>query len=299
MQGAVWNMLPMVIKNVTGLERLELVSACLSFSLLKTLTGSSTLRSLKIRSCGSSKGLGPLVSHLQDKDVCDVIEVLRLNVVQLELDYTSWIPSEIHPEIPFLAFLPALQTLALCGKSFRAVTQLPKTLSPPPLRHLTITDNQTYSVNKEDVLSYFARCSKLKTLDVDDSIQTSALAQGDIPANLPDLMEYKGPAELLTLLHTPNLRFALATGFDWDGGAWIRSLFTASPTLQSLVIELAAGAEDPAWVEQAASKWSLLWRSTARFSLVIRTAPLGEWIFSAKGGRTDGGDLFIEYFRQR
>ncbi|KAG8966608.1 hypothetical protein FRC05_002485 [Tulasnella sp. 425] len=263
------------------------------------MTGLDKLRRLKIRNCGSNKDLGPLPRYLWNKDVCGVIEVLPLKVVQLELNYTFWTPPELPREVPFLAFLSTLQTLALCGKSFRAVTQLPKTLSPSPLQHLTITDDQPYSVNKEDVLSYFARCSKLKTLDVDNSIQTSALAQGDIPANLPDLMEYKGPADLLTLLHTPNLRFALATGFEWDGNPLIQSLITGSSTPQSLVIELTARAEDPAWVEQAASRWSPHWRSTARFSLVFRTAPLGEWIFSAKGGRTDAGDVFIEHFRKR
>ncbi|KAG8943567.1 hypothetical protein FRC04_002792 [Tulasnella sp. 424] len=225
-------------------ERLELVDISLDFNILETIIRIN-IRRLKIRSCRSSKGLGPLPSHLRDKDVCDVIQVLPIKAVQLELNYAFRIRRELPREVTFLAFLPSLETLALCGKSFGAITQLPKTLPLPPLQHLTITDHQPYSFDKENVISYFTRCSKLKTLSVDETIQTWAPAQGDTPVNLPDLMEYKGPVELLTLLHAPNLRFALATGLEWDGGALIQSLTTGSSTLQSLVIELTARAEDP------------------------------------------------------
>ncbi|KIO31805.1 hypothetical protein M407DRAFT_241695 [Tulasnella calospora MUT 4182] len=54
-----------------------------------------------------------------------------------------------------------------------------------------------------------------------------------------------------------------------------------------------------AWVEQAASRYNARLCSTTRFSLVLRAAPLGEWIVSAKVGRMDDGCLLIEHVRQR
>ncbi|KAG8900702.1 hypothetical protein FRC01_010051, partial [Tulasnella sp. 417] len=54
-----------------------------------------------------------------------------------------------------------------------------------------------------------------------------------------------------------------------------------------------------AWAEQAALKCSAHQRSTPTFSLVLRAAPLGEWIVSAKAGRMDDGRLFLEHLRQQ
>ncbi|KAG9032864.1 hypothetical protein FS837_002616 [Tulasnella sp. UAMH 9824] len=74
--------------------------------------------------------------------------------------------------------------------------------------------------------------------------------------------------------------------------------------LESVVLQLTARREVPGtgsvqrWVEEASSRWSPAWRDSARFSLVIRTAPLGEWIYWARAGRTDPGELFIEYYRR-
>lgn len=52
-------------------------------------------------------------------------------------------------------------------------------------------------------------------------------------------------------------------------------------------------------MEVAAGNWSPLWSDQPKFSLILRTAPLGEWIYSARVGRTDVGELFIEYFSRR
>ncbi|KAG8933316.1 hypothetical protein FRC00_013289 [Tulasnella sp. 408] len=291
---SVANIVPLVIRNVVGLERMELA-----------MIDRDTLRRLKIRNCEPAKSSGGFPSSL-DGDLPSIIVLRGSQVAQLELNYTSWNNPDIPREVAFLTFIPSLKTLVLCGKSFKAVAQLAQSLSLPSLQHLVITDNQPpLPITKADAVRYLSRCPTLETLDFGAAIDASTPVPGDSPAKLPDLRLYEGPAEMLPLLNCPSLQHAVVKGCKWDGGTLIRSLATTSPVLQILVIELTTRPENPVfrdimvWVEQAASQYSGHQSPTPRFSLVLRTAPLGEWIVSAKVGRLDDGCLFIEHFRQR
>ncbi|KAG8913292.1 hypothetical protein FRC00_002674 [Tulasnella sp. 408] len=303
---SVANIVPLVIRNVVGLERMELVGQGLYRASLQEMIDRDTLRRLKIRNCDPAKSSGGFPSSFQDGDLPSIIVLRGSQVARLELDYTSWNDPGIPREVAFLTFIPSLKTLVLCGKSFKAVAQLAQSLPLPSLQHLVITDNQPpLPITKAAAVRYLSRCPTLEILDFGATLDASTPVPGDAPAKLPDLRLYEGPAEMLPLLNCPSLQHAVIKGCKWDGGTLIHYLAMTSPVLLTLVIELTTGAEDPiskdiiVWVEHAASRYSAHQSSIPKFSLVIRTAPLGEWIVLAKAGRVEDGCLFIEHIRQR
>ncbi|KAG9031286.1 hypothetical protein FS837_003018 [Tulasnella sp. UAMH 9824] len=306
MQGhSVANIIPVAIRSVVGLERMELVNLGLYRAPLQAIIDRDTLRGLKIRDCSSVELSGGFHLSFQDGELLGTIELGGSKVARLELDYT-WSFPRISLAVAFLTFIPTLKTLVLCGKSFQGVARLVQSLSLPSLQHLVMTENQPpLPITKADALYYLSRCPTLETLDFGPAIDASTPVPEDILAKLPELRLYEGPAELLPLLNCPRLQHAVVKGCKWDGGTLIHSLATASPVLQILVIELTTRAEDPickditVWVEHAASRYSAHQSTIPRFSLILRTAPLGEWIVSAKVGRVDDGCLFIEHIRQR
>ncbi|KAG8900701.1 hypothetical protein FRC01_010050, partial [Tulasnella sp. 417] len=249
MQGhSVSNILLVAITSVVGLERLELVDLSVYKASLQMIASRSTLRRLKIRSCHSNKSSLGLPSSFQDANLPSIIELRDSKISQLELDYTSWNDPNIPREVAFLTFMPTLTTLVLCGKSFIAAAQLARSLSPPSLRHLAITDNQPpLSITKSDAVDYLRRFPTLETLDFGVAIDAAASAPAlpDIPANLPNLKQYEGPAELLALLKCPNLLRVVVKGCEWNSGNLVQSLAAASPALQTLIVELTTRAEDP------------------------------------------------------
>ncbi|KAG8920101.1 hypothetical protein FRC01_000918 [Tulasnella sp. 417] len=122
---------------------------------------------------------------------------------------------------------------------------------------------------------------------------------------MPNLREYEGRPEYLTLFHAPALRRAVVKELNWDGGALVLHLVSTSPALEVVNLELTARMDNPIieslkiWIEEASTRRIPNCQSTERSALVIRTAPLGDWIYSAQIGRTDSGELFADYYRRR
>ncbi|KAG8933315.1 hypothetical protein FRC00_013288 [Tulasnella sp. 408] len=185
----------------------------------------------------------------------------KSRIQTLDLNYPTKIPINFPQDLAPLVLMSSLETLLTSPKSFKGIGQFLATI--------------TYA------------------------ILSRALTAEDLPANLPDLESYEGRQDYLAYFHAPSLRRALVKHFPWDGGALIDALASMSTDLESLVIELASKLDDPQWVEVAAGKWSPLWGDQPKFSLILRTAPLGEWIYSAQVGRNEVGELFIEYFSRR
>ncbi|KAG8943578.1 hypothetical protein FRC04_002805 [Tulasnella sp. 424] len=267
-----------------------------------------TVTSLTLRGCGIDKGNFPIAPHLTTAKLYSLVDLRKSNIKNLNLDYPysdnlrRWLP----PALALLALIPSLENLTATARSFRSIGQLPTTLDLPPLRTLVVVSHLTGSINQTHILSFLRRCSTLETLHISGSILSKALEPGEAAVNMPNLKEYDGRPEYLTLIHSPALRRVVVRSLQWDAAdSVIRSLASMAPDLETVVLELAVGMDSPVinsigqWVEEAAGRWSPHWRSTERFSLVIRTAPLGEWIYSAKVGRAESGEISAEYYSRR
>ncbi|KAG8923911.1 hypothetical protein FRC00_005705 [Tulasnella sp. 408] len=244
-------------------------------------------------------------SSLTTDELYSIVDLRKSNVKSLDLSssYADAVP--LPRGLALLALIPSLETLTTSPRSFRTIGELPTTLDLPPLRSLTVASYLTASINQTHLLSFLRRCPTLETLHIGHQIRSKPLEPGELPINLPSLQSYEGRPEYLTLIRAPALQFAVVKSLEWDGGALILSLASTSTALDGVVLELTARMDSPTtasvnrWVEEAAARCSPNWQSTERFSLVIRTAPLGEWIYSARVGRTDAGELFFEYYSRR
>lgn len=72
---SVANIVPLVIRNVVGLERMELVDQYLYRASLQAMIDRDTLRRLRIRNCDPSRTSGGFPSSVQDGDLPSIIEL--------------------------------------------------------------------------------------------------------------------------------------------------------------------------------------------------------------------------------
>ncbi|KAG8920102.1 hypothetical protein FRC01_000919 [Tulasnella sp. 417] len=278
---------------------------CFERSAFHWVTACPTVRSLKLLRCeirGQDFSIPPFFTT---EELYSIVDFRKSNVKSLELYNGYQHNIQLNRELALLAFIPSLEILTTAPSSFRTISQLPTTLDLPRLRSLVLVSHLTGSINQTHILSFLRRCPTLETLYIEHPIRSKALEPGELPANMPNLREYEGRPEYLTLIHAPALRRAVVKGLDWDGGALVLHLVSTSPTLEVANLELTARMDNPiieslkVWMEEAATRRSPNCQSTGRSSLVIRTAPLGDWIYSAKIGKTDSGELFLDYYSRR
>ncbi|KAG8919559.1 hypothetical protein FRC01_001235 [Tulasnella sp. 417] len=272
---------------------------------LHWVTVSPTVRSLKLLRC-RTEGQGISIPPLFTTDeLYSDVDLRKSNVKSLDLDNSYHDAVELPRALALLALIPSLEILTTTPRSFRTIGRLPTTLDLPPLLSLTVNSYLPGSINQTHLLSFLRRCPTLEALYIGHPIQSKALDPGEIPANMPNLREYEGRPEYLTLIVAPALRRAVVKALNWDGGALVLSLVSTSTALEVVVLELTARMDSPTteslkiWMEEAAARRSPNCKSTERPSLVVRTAPLAEWIYSAKIGGTDSGELFAEYYSRR
>ncbi|KAG8943576.1 hypothetical protein FRC04_002803 [Tulasnella sp. 424] len=280
---------------------------------LRWVTVSPTVTSLTLRGCDIHWGELWVPVGTTTEQLHAIVDLRKSNIKTLDLDNSYKDAAQLPLTLALLTLIPSLETLIVTPRSFRSIGQLPITLDLPPLRRLTVLNDRTGSINQPHLLSFLRRCPTLETLHISHMIFSRALEAGELPVDMPNLRDYEGRAEYLTLIRAPALRRVVVRSLQWDGaGAVIRSLASTQSCLETAVLDLAARMDGPAvprikslalrmqrWVEEIAARRRPPWRSTERFSLVLKTAPLGEWIYSAKVGRTDSGEPFIEYYNRR
>ncbi|KAG8919557.1 hypothetical protein FRC01_001233 [Tulasnella sp. 417] len=269
----------------------------------ETILRSPSLRRLTLRSVDAERDFAQRPTHPNLINSTSSIQTLDLN-------YPPQTPINIPQSIALLVLVPSLKTLLTTPRSFKGIGELLAigTFTMPQIRHLRISNDSASSLNKSHLLSFLHRCATLETLQISRPIMSRALAQEELPAKMPNLTTYEGRPEYLTYFHAPSLRRAVVKYFSWDGGALINALASMSTNLESVVIELTSKSNDPVmrdieassqWVEVAAGRWNAHQEEAPKFSLVLRASPLGEWIYSARMGRNDVDELFIEYFSRR
>ncbi|KAG8913294.1 hypothetical protein FRC00_002676 [Tulasnella sp. 408] len=274
-------------------------------TVLHWVTVTPTVRSLKLQWCNILGKDFSAPSSFTTDQLYSIVDFRKSNVKSLDLSSSDSDAVQLPRELALLALIPSLETLTTSPRSFRTIGGLPDTLDLPPLRSLTVASYLIASINQAHLLSFLRRCPTLETLHIGHQIRSKPLEPGEPPIKMPGLQSYEGRPEYLTLFRAPALRRAAVKSSEWDGGALILSLASTSTALDGVVLELTARKNSPTtesvkrWVEEAAARHRPNWQSTERFSLVIRTAPLGEWIYSARVGRTDAGELFFEYYSGR
>ncbi|KAG8923912.1 hypothetical protein FRC00_005706 [Tulasnella sp. 408] len=272
---------------------------------LEWVTATPTVRKLKLRTCNITYGELWIPSYITTNELYSIVDLRKSNIEALNLENRYDDGMQLSPTLALLALIPTLKALTATARAFRSIGQLPTTLDLPPLRSLVIDSHLTGSINQAHILSFLRRCPTLESLRISPTIFSRVLGPEEIPTDMPNLKEYEGRPEYLTLMRAPALRLVSVKSLVWDGGTLARSLTSMPSALESVVLELTARIDGPAtdsikrWVEEASSRWCPQLESAARFSLVLRMAPLGEWVYSAKVGRTDSGEVFIEYYSRR
>ncbi|KAG8919558.1 hypothetical protein FRC01_001234 [Tulasnella sp. 417] len=272
---------------------------------LDWVTASPTVKNLTLRTCDIHYGEFWIPDYITTKELFSIVDLQKSSIETLDLDNRFDDGTQLPPTLALLALLPSLKALTATARSFRSIGQLPTTLDLPPLRSLVIESDVTGSINQAHIISFLRRCPALELLRISGTIFSRALGPEEFPTEMPNLKEYDGRLEYLTLIRAPTLRWVVVKSLAWNRGAVARILTSMPSAVESVALELTAKIDGPAtdsikrWVEEASSRGNGQWPDSARFSLILRTAPLGEWIYSAKAGRTNSGEMFIEYFSRR
>ncbi|KAG9031287.1 hypothetical protein FS837_003019 [Tulasnella sp. UAMH 9824] len=287
------------------LTELVIWQRCLYEKELEVVLSSAGLRKLTLRGVNAENHLAQEPTHARQAIHS------KSRIQALDFNYPPEIRINFPQRLASLVLISSLETLLTTPKSFKGIGQFLATITLPlpGIRHLSISsDGCPGSLNKLHLLSFLHRCPTLETLQISYPILSKALTNEDHPANLPNLETYEGRQDYVPYFHAPSLRRALVKHFPWDGGALIDALASMSTDLESLVIESTSKLDDPVMNDIKASfpmgrdccrkVESFLGLQTKVFPYPS-DSPLGEWIHSARVGRTDGGELFIEYFSRR